>query len=558
MKQCALLFCLLCTLACQDPGRQARTLMDTAEALSATAPDSALLLIRTLEPDSLPSERLRARHALVHSMILDKCFIDLQDDSIIRPAVDYYIVHGTNRERMLAYYYWARIAENAEEFPVCAERFLMAEHYLGGDTLDRYAALVARCLGDAYLLEYDFVPAVRHYRNSAERFRNLGERINELRMYEYLALTYNLMGAHDAYDSLFVEVFPMAAQMGDTGMLLSLRNGKALSDLYRGVEARTVLCSLQAGYARYNGGRFWEDDAGMMAMIYLNLGDADSCGYYLQKLEAIKSQLSLYKQMGLLYLHERMLLLKGDTSRLICLKDSIDMMHDTMHSFQRVNSMERIERRFRARMLEESNRALRTRGRVLTTWGLVLAVLLTAVIVRLVKRSRRIVAGKNAQIAACLMELEDHRAVELNLLDRLDMQVSKERELRELIESRFRQIRELATTYYQHPKTLRLAEQVRRLALSEQMQRDLENMVDLYHEGIVTRLRNTGGELTSEDIRLAVLLIAGFTPQQISIVTDTAVNTVYVRKLRLKNKIAQLGAPDTERLLAEIFCSPER
>lgn len=558
MKQCALLFCLLCVLACQNHGRHARTLLDTAEALSATEPDSALLLIRTLDPDSLPTERLRARHALVHSMILDKCFIDLKDDSIIRPAVDYYVVHGTNRERMLAYYYWARVAENAELFTVSSERFLMAEHYLEGDTLDRYAALIARCLGDAYLLEYDFEPAVRHYRRSAEGFRVLGERVNELRMYEFLAQTYTLMSAHDAYDSLFTEVFPMAAQMGDTGMMLSLRNGKALTDLYRGTDARTVLCSLRTGYARYNGGRFWEDDAGIMALIYLKLGEADSCGYYLQSLEASKSQLSLCKQLGLLYLHERMLKLKGDTVRLLGLKDSIDLMSDTMHYFQRVNSMERIERRFRARMLEESNRALRTRGRVLTAWGLVLAVLLTAIIIRLVKRSRGIVERKNAQIAACLLELEDHRAVELNLLDRLDMQVSKERELRELIESRFRQIRELATTYYQHPKTLRLAERVRRLALSEQMQHDLESTVDLYHDGIVTRLRDSGSALTEEDIRLAVLLIAGFTPQQISIVTDTAVNTVYVRKLRLKNKIAQLEAHDTERLLAEIFCSPER
>ena len=89
------------------------------------------------------------------------------------------------------------------------------------------------------------------------------------------------------------------------------------------------------------------------------------------------------------------------------------------------------------------------------------------------------------------------------------------------------------------------------------MLRDLESMVDLYHDGIVTLLRENGPELTEEDIRLAVLLIAGFTPQQISIVTDTAVNTVYVRKLRLRNKIAQSDTPFTERFIDEIFPSHE-
>ncbi len=558
MKQSALLFCLLCAcFACQGPGRRAGILIDTADSLSATMPDSALRLICSLDPDSLPTERLRARHALVHSMILDKCYIDLQDDSIIRPAVGYYAEHGSDRERMLAYYYWARVAENAEQFTVSSERFLMAEHYLGGDTLDRYGALIERCLGDAYAVDFDFEPTVRHYRRSLQRFHALGERVNELRMYEYLALTYEMMGAYDAFDSLVVDAWPMAAEMGDTGMLLSLANGKAGCDLFRGADPRKVLCSLYAGYDRYNDGRVWEDDAGILALIYLKLGKTDSARRYLTRLEANKSLMTLSKQAGLLYIQERMMELDGDTARLMGVKDSINRITDTLHRYQRANSMERIERRFRARMLEESNQVLRARGRVMAIWGLALAALLTTVIVRLVKRSRRIVGRKNAQIAACLLELEDHRAVEHNLLDRLDMQVSKERELRELIESRFRQIRELATTYYQHPKTLRLAERVRRLALSEQMQSDLENMIDLYHDGIVTRLRNTG-ELTEDDIRLAVLLIAGFTPQQISIVTDTAVNTVYVRKLRLRNKIVLLRTPDAVGLLTEIFTSPER
>ena len=190
--------------------------------------------------------------------------------------------------------------------------------------------------------------------------------------------------------------------------------------------------------------------------------------------------------------------------------------------------------------------------------GLALAALLTLMIVRLVRRSRRIVERKNGQIASYLTQLEDYRAVQRNLLDRLDMQVVKEREVRELVESRFDEIRELATTYYQHPKTVRLAERVRQLALSEDMLRDLGNMVDLYHDGIVTRLRAAGPDLTDEDIRLAVLLVAGFTPQQISIVCDLAVNTVYVRKSRLRSKIMQIRSPLTERFVAEIFGAPER
>lgn len=554
MKQFVLLVSLICLFfACQSPTRRAEALIDAADSLSGIAPDSALWLICSIDPDTLPTERLRARHALVHSMILDKCFIDLQDDSLIRPAVEYFAEHGSNRERMQTNYYWARIAENAQQFTLSSERFLMAEHFLGDDTLDRYAALIARCLGDAYSLEYDFVPAVRHYRRSLDLFRALGEQVNMLRMYEYLATTYRMMGDYDGFDSIYAEVWPQAVEMCDTGLLLSLSNLKVGCDLFRDADPREAVYKLYNGYGHYTGGKVPENDYALLAFVYAELGNIDSTRFFLDELDALDFPFTISERTGFLYLHERMLRLEDDSKRLVGLKDSIILMTDSIINFQRTNSMERIEQRFRARMLEQSNRALRTRGRLFVLGGVVLAALLGTVIVRLVKRSRRIVQRKNAQIAAYLKELNDYRALRRNLLDRLDMQVSKEREVRELVESRFRQIRELATTYYQHPKTLRLAERVRALALSEEMLRDLESMVDLYHNGIVTLLREKGPELTEEDIRLAVLLIAGFTPQQISIVTDTAVNTVYVRKLRLRNKITQSETPFTERFIDEIF-----
>ena len=558
MKQFVLLVSLICLFfACQSPARRAEALIDAADSLSGIAPDSALWLICSIDPDTLPTERLRARHALVHSMILDKCFIDLQDDSLILPAVEYFAEHGSNRERMQTYYYWARIAENAQQFTLSSERFLMAEHFLGDDTLDRYAALIARCLGDAYSLEYDFVPAVRHYRRSLDLFRALGEQVNMLRMYEYLATTYRMMGDYDGFDSIYAEVWPQAVDFDDKEMLLKLSNLKAGNDFFRGIDPRKIIDRLYATYALYHDGSVPENDYPFLALAYGELGNADSTRFFLKEIDAINFPFTLSQQTGLLYLHEQMLKLEGDMAQLINLKDSIVFMNDSLKYYQRTNSMERIEQRFRARMLEQSNRALLTRGRLFVLGGVVLAALLGTVIVRLVKRSRRIVQRKNTQIAAYLKELNDYRALKRNLLDRLDMQVSKEREVRELVESRFRQIRELATPYYQHPKTLRLAERVRALALSEEMLRDLESMVDLYHDGIVTLLRENGPELTEEDIRLAVLLIAGFTPQQISIVTDTAVNTVYVRKLRLRNKIAQSDTPFTERFIDEIFPSHE-
>ena len=46
-------------------------------------PKRALEEIRNITPDNLLSPRTKAKHALLHSMALDKNYIDLTTDSII-------------------------------------------------------------------------------------------------------------------------------------------------------------------------------------------------------------------------------------------------------------------------------------------------------------------------------------------------------------------------------------------------------------------------------------------------------------------------------------------
>ena len=53
-------------------------------------PDSALVVLDSMDRSCLTSDRLRAHHALLHAMALDKNFIDVTDDSIASVAVEYF------------------------------------------------------------------------------------------------------------------------------------------------------------------------------------------------------------------------------------------------------------------------------------------------------------------------------------------------------------------------------------------------------------------------------------------------------------------------------------
>ena len=83
----------LCVGSCihhNDAGR----LLDNAEANLDVHPDSAFVALDSLDRRQLNTPELRARHALLYSIALEKCGISMTSDSIINIAVDYYSTKG--------------------------------------------------------------------------------------------------------------------------------------------------------------------------------------------------------------------------------------------------------------------------------------------------------------------------------------------------------------------------------------------------------------------------------------------------------------------------------
>ena len=83
--------------------------LDRAETCMAERPDSSLYLLRTLDKRHISGSLRKARYALLYSQALDKNYIDVDNDSLIRVAVDYYKGHGTSHEKALAYFYLGRV-----------------------------------------------------------------------------------------------------------------------------------------------------------------------------------------------------------------------------------------------------------------------------------------------------------------------------------------------------------------------------------------------------------------------------------------------------------------
>lgn len=126
-----LLVCLVasgCFTSCSD--RNGLAVLSDVESLMAERPDSALQILRGIDSTMLESRAVRAKWAVLHSMALDKCYIDLKTDSIIAPAISYYKRHGQPDDRLKAFYYMARICENAGDAAKAMEWCVSAEKFI--------------------------------------------------------------------------------------------------------------------------------------------------------------------------------------------------------------------------------------------------------------------------------------------------------------------------------------------------------------------------------------------------------------------------------------------
>ena len=88
-------------------------LLDQAEHSLEAAPDSAFVSLDSMDRSLLNSPELRARHALLYSQALEKCGIEVYDDSIIHIAIDYYASVGDSEHVQQARACLERIRSNA-------------------------------------------------------------------------------------------------------------------------------------------------------------------------------------------------------------------------------------------------------------------------------------------------------------------------------------------------------------------------------------------------------------------------------------------------------------
>ena len=115
-----LLLLLLALFSCTSrEEREFSALLDRADSLMRTRPDSSLYILNKVGTPSTTS--LSMRHALLRADALNKCDSVLPSDTLLRELADYYDRHGSANERMRAHYLLGRCYHDMGEAPRALE-----------------------------------------------------------------------------------------------------------------------------------------------------------------------------------------------------------------------------------------------------------------------------------------------------------------------------------------------------------------------------------------------------------------------------------------------------
>ena len=125
-----ILYLIVSFSCCSRVETETSQIMDKAALCIEQYPDSSLIFLNTLKLENLPTKMEKARYALLKSMALDKNYIDVTDDSLTSIALAYYKAHGTQDEKLKAYYYHGKVNWYGKNYDRAVENYIKAEKFV--------------------------------------------------------------------------------------------------------------------------------------------------------------------------------------------------------------------------------------------------------------------------------------------------------------------------------------------------------------------------------------------------------------------------------------------
>ena len=555
MKKFCLIVNVLFLLISCGKYREARSVMNEAESLMMTVPDSSLALLNGINEEALYTKGSRARYVLLRTMAKDKCYMDVAQDTVIQESYNWYQHHGSKRERMLATYYQGVVREQAGDNIEAVLAFREAEPL--AESLENYRqlSLIEQHLSEIYSCGYDYVMALDFAQKSLMAAENANDSImvayckydvafqliSEWRYGEAEVVLNNLLERSSLPPMLYSEILSLKAR---TQIYKKPYDYKLARELY---DRKKEIKDVPYTASEYGTMAFLEEVEGKHAQAddYLfeescllsNAIDSlgffnDSYNVYERRKDWEKASVSLAKRADIQDRIVKKLLAQSTTHALECF--------------------------YKDRLKWEQ---LRTRNR---HWMVgIIGVFLLAIIILLIwllhKKNQKLLEDM-----ACFQEFG-------NELSRLkDNDVLTYQVIERLISDKVQSLQSLSESYFawdddaikrkekREGKMMKddvihaFRNQLSELRKNQSFIQALEDMLDMTEHGIMKKARSLLDTENELDFTILTLLFSGFSIKSISYLLRMSEASLRMRKTRYKRRFDSFPEPDRTYFLEKL------
>ena len=495
-------------------------------------PDSALAVLDSMDRALLTTDRLKAHHALLHAMALDKNYIDVTDDSLASVALDYYSRKGPKKYEARSRYYLGLSYFYAGDLSKAILEFTRAEEVSEmSDSL--YLAMIKTIQGHVYIQTHNDVEALNCYKKSYDLFSQLSMDFY-MRVAEYgLAKAYFNVGDVVASDSILRKLSSPAD--ADSNSLIS----DVLAD-------RAYMCVTQPSPDYHQGVYIYEKilreydnvtwlykDYWAYAYALLCEDRSDSSNTIIDTLSQIDT--SLTAKYWLYQIEKK----RGNVEKALSLLEKSVTMNNTEVINVLKQSLFLSQREYYESQYREASLMVRVKNQMM-----ILMVCLSVFILLLILYIIHRYASRQRAEKEKMMEYVEEIKRQLVQAKEEDYPLLKKRFI-DLYKSRFETIGTLCEQYLQNKDRTDVEKVMyqKMLLMIEEIRNDsvrkikFESLLNSELDGIMQNFRNEMPKSKEWEVTMFSYLVAGFDATMISRLMDMPLNNVYAYKRRLKLKI---------------------
>ena len=509
-----------------------KTLMDV-ETYIAERPDSALAVIEAMDTTDLATKGLRAHHALLHAMALDKNYIDVTDDSLALKAVNYYQKRGPRKNYARALYYLSLTYFRTEQYESSMNYLSMAEIVAEKhDSL--YLGFVKVLQASAYNQNYNDLEELECLKKALQVYTSLGAEyyINVAEL--GLASSY-ISNEKYGEAKILLEKLINSSNLNNKMHLKALKCYAFLLATMPEADYNTASILYETVALKEDGRYMSNQDYWVWAYALSEIGEINRANEIIDSLMQIDSSGTAFYFMYLIAKNE------GDqTAALNYLEKFSEKNNEEVVQILK-QSISNFQRDYYQSQYEVADIQADKRLFILLCVSVAFIFVITIASFAIIRYRRKKEQEKEEYIRYAEevnRQLRDFKQDTYSSLQKKYISIYKKK------------YETLGTLYDQYMQTDGRVDSERLIyknvvSLIDELRREIGNnedfelMLDKDLDGIMTKLHSELPELKKKDYALFGYLALGFDATIISHFMDCTVNTVYIRKSRLKKAIEE-------------------